>query len=130
MKEKIAYPEAYRVIKIYDFRTSKPCYDKRMYGQAATAFVATEKAKAMLADKGGIHRHVGEYPFDDIWEKQMELVPKIGLPVLFISHKPDAGYFRSAEVVAFQEYPGVAGFSTPRLIIQTLNSLYLVEVDD
>jgi hypothetical protein len=127
----VKYPELYRVIKIFDFRTKKPCYTKRTYGQACISYVPTLKAQELLKMEGReIHRHAGDYPFDELWHKQLTLEPVVGFPVLFISIKPDAGYFRCAEVVAVEKYEGVEGFSLPRMIIQTVNSLYLVEVDD
>jgi len=121
--------QLYRVRKIFDRRTNEKCSESRMYGQAAIPHVPTKKYMEMLkikdTDRKAFNKWADEASWEDVWERQAELKPIIGMPVYFISVKLDAGYFRCAVVEKFEQ-DGRSGVIT----LTTCNSIYEVILDD
>jgi len=124
--------EVYRVIKIYDLETNKPVFEKKMYGQAAIPTVPTAIARKLMYDahkREKFHAIIKENKIK-LWKRQSTLKPVIGFPVHFQSVKLGAGWFQTAIVTDVAYYAGVPEFQLPRIVIKTLTSVYLVEVDD
>lgn len=101
------HAKLYRVRKIYDLKEDRPTKpgsyeESRMCGQAAFAYVPTEKyirmQKIAETDKKEYSQWACEAGWEDVWRKQMVLDPIIGQPVYFSSVKMDAGYYRTSAV--------------------------------
>jgi hypothetical protein len=124
-----ANQKIYRVLKIYDRKSGEAVNESRMCGQAAIPYVPSKEYQKWLAtkdaDRDAFSKWANDAKFDEIWERQEELEPIIGLPIYFSSVKMDAGWYRTS-VVEKVERDGRTGDIT----LTTVGSKLLVREDD
>lgn len=119
----------YRMVKVFDKRTGESTYDLKMYGQAAVAYIPTDKALDMMKKSVGEYKEwvqtLKEPMFPKVWKKQSKLEPIIGAPMYFSSVKLDAGWFRTAPVTRFHK-----SYEDVETVLETENSVYVLRRED
>ena len=110
----------YTVRKIHDLLTDKKCDSSKMCGTLAYVTVPSDKA-IEAADSENIEA-MKKLKYDDIWERQDTLEPKIGYTVVFHSTKFDAGWFGTSCVCSYITLP------SGDVEITTNNSIYLCRI--
>lgn len=117
----------YIVRKILDKETGEKMSESRLYGQASIVHAPTAEYAKRWRDRKSDPQTFSQWVYDnyqDLYQKQDKIDPIIGMPVFFVSTKPDAGTWRTSAIESIEHR------ANGDIILETLKSVYLLREDD